>query len=156
MQKIRFLWVGKLKKPFWAEACAHYMSAVRRFHETSEIIVKDAPSHMGRTERIHKESDALAAKLVSSDYRICLDEKGKSLTSKAFADMLGRLLEDPAKAPCFIVGGAYGMSEDFMKSCDARIALGPMTLPHELARTLLLEQVYRGLSILRGLPYHHE
>jgi 23S rRNA (pseudouridine1915-N3)-methyltransferase len=156
MQKIRFIWVGKLKKPFWVDACAHYMAAIRRFHEASEIVVKDAPAHMKRHERIQRESDALAAKLSPSDYCICLDERGKSHSSVAFADMLGKVLEDPAKGPCFIIGGAYGLSAEFKTSCDALLALGPMTLPHELARTLLLEQVYRGLSIRRGLPYHHE
>lgn len=81
--------------------------------------------------------------------------QGSSYSSEEFAAGLEKWLEDPIRRPCFILGGAFGLSDEVRERCDRLISLGPMTLPHELARVVLLEQLYRAMTILKGTGYHH-
>ena len=77
------------------------------------------------------------------------------MASREFASWLERLIEDPGRQPVFVLGGPHGLSPDILSRADAVLAFGPGTLPHELARIVLLEQLYRALTILAGHPYHH-
>ena len=86
---------------------------------------------------------------------ICLDEKGKEMTSVELSKHLLHWTEDPNLTPCFVTGGPFGLSEEVRKAARVKLSLSKMTLPHELARTMLLEQLYRAASILKGSPYHH-
>ena len=86
---------------------------------------------------------------------ISLDRKGRLFTSRQLSSALKVWLETPGRTPCFVIGGAYGLSRDVVSRSDLTLSLGPMTLPHELARVVLLEQLYRADAILRNLPYHH-
>lgn len=155
MKSIKIVSVGKLKKPFWVEAAGHYLTGLSRLIPVACFTVKDAPGHLPVEQRKKTESDALLTKTEASDRLIILDTNGRSLSSEQLSKQLIRWIDDPQKRPCFILGGAFGLSESAKKQADCLLSLGPMTLPHELAHVVLLEQLYRAMTILSGFPYHH-
>ena len=89
-----------------------------------------------------------------ANYKVALDVMGKSLSSEAFAKVLAKHANGGAKTCAFLIGGADGHGEDVLAGCDLRLSLGPLTLPHGLARVVLAEQLYRAATILSGHPYH--
>ena len=86
--------------------------------------------------------------------RIALDIGGTTRSSEGFADHLSRLMLDGRSHIVFVLGGAAGLDDGIVGAADERLTLGPLTLPHQLARVVLLEQVYRAFRIMRGEPYH--
>ena len=156
MAALRFVWVGKLKEPFFRDACAHYMQRLARFHGVDEQVVKDAGGKLPPKVKADKEGEAILARLDARDHVVLLDEGGTALASRKWAARLARWVEDPGRTPCFIIGGPFGLSDAVRARAGETLALGPMTLPHELARVVLLEQLYRAASINAGLPYHHD
>lgn len=153
--KIKFLWVGKLKERFWQDAASHYWKRLSRYFELKEAVLKDGPAQASRAEKIRIESRAIQSKLEAADYCICLDSSGKNPTSPQLAKLLSSWIESPGQTPCFVLGGAHGLSSDLLRQSSFVLSLGGLTLPHELARILLLEQLYRAATIMHGHPYHH-
>jgi 23S rRNA (pseudouridine1915-N3)-methyltransferase len=128
--------VGKVKAPY-ADAVAHYERLLRKQARVDVVEVAD--------------DAAVARRVPERAYVSLLDDRGSAYDSEAFA----RWLEERRQAGrdvCFVVGGPYGTELD---RCDHRLSLGPMTLPHQLARVVLLEQLFRAHKILAGEPYHH-
>lgn len=106
-------------------------------------------------ERNHQEGVRILASLKQSDLPIALDAAGAAFTSREFAQFLAACDLSLRKRPAFIIGGPYGLAPEVLAACAQRISLSAMTFPHELARVLLLEQIYRAETILRNFPYHH-
>ncbi|MGD9608894.1 MAG: 23S rRNA (pseudouridine(1915)-N(3))-methyltransferase RlmH [Desulfovibrionaceae bacterium] len=154
MKTIRLLVVGAAKAPWFREAASHYLTALRRHVPVEEVVLRDGKAS-DRERRMAEEGRAILAKLGPRDLLVVLDENGRSLASRELASRLGQLLEDPGRRPCFVVGGAFGLPPEVLARADLTLALGPGTLPHELARVVLYEQLYRASSILAGAPYHH-
>ena len=148
--------VGRLRTVFFKSAAAHYLERIRKWRDVEERIINDADSALPPADKIKLESAKLLESLGPNAWPVCLDEKGEKLTSRAFATLLNRIGEDTGRIPHFIIGGAYGFDDSVREKARNIISLGSMTLPHELARVVLYEQLYRAESILRGLPYHHD
>ncbi len=153
---LRIIAVGALKTAHWKQAAAHYKERIQHWRQVQEIIVKDADPALPTAERNAKEGQKILASIAPTDILICLDEKGKNYTSRQFAKFLETISENATQNPCFVIGGAFGLDDSVRNSCKHMLALGPMTFPHELARVLLFEQIYRAECILRGVPYHHD
>jgi 23S rRNA (pseudouridine1915-N3)-methyltransferase len=102
---------------------------------------------------MRQEADALTA-AAGASVRVVMDERGQLLTSAELAQQLERWMNSGAKQISFIIGGAAGLEPSLRDSADLLLALSPMTLPHELARVILSEQLYRAMTIIRGEPYH--
>ncbi len=151
--RIHSIFVGKLKSPFWRSAADHYQTRLKRWYTYKEILVRDGSGT--HAEKKAREGQTILAKITSRDLVICLDEHGSTMTSPALAANLQTWFEHPVKAPCFIIGGAYGLDRAVLDRADLTLRFGPMTFPHELARVMLLEQLYRAATILRKIPYHH-
>jgi 23S rRNA (pseudouridine1915-N3)-methyltransferase len=156
MRRIRCIVVGKLKAPHFRDAVEFYTMRVSRYYPLEIVVLKDAPKALDPAGKASHEGMAILGKLASQDRPICLDERGKTLNSRQFAATMGQWIEDPGSQPCFIIGGAFGLSNAVHGSCTMSLALGPMTMSHELARVVLLEQLYRATAILHGHPYHHD
>ena len=154
MKHIRILAVGRIKTSHWQAAAEHYAKRLSHSLRLEEVIVKDADAKLPLPIRRETETERLLKQLRPSDTLICLDETGKTYTSKQFATFLQGLC-DTGKTPCFMIGGAYGLTESAVQSARHTLALGPMTFPHEMARVILLEQLYRAENILAGTGYHH-
>jgi 23S rRNA (pseudouridine1915-N3)-methyltransferase len=148
--------VGKVSEPFVREACAVYAEKIRRFADLNLIIVPEEKIlSRGKTEYIRRqEGRRIREKLRPNVFTAAVDEKGKSLSSEAFASSLEKWINSGLKDVAFIVGGPYGLDAALREEADFRLSLSAMTLTHGLARILLLEQIYRAFTILRGEPYH--
>jgi 23S rRNA (pseudouridine1915-N3)-methyltransferase len=152
---LRIIAVGALRAPHWKTAAAHYLERLKHWRRIHEHVVKDADAGLPEAERVRLEGQRLLQAVRVDDYLICLDERGKSMPSRAFAAFLGEISENASRTPCFVLGGPFGLAGTVRSQARCVLSLGPMTLPHELARVLLLEQLYRAETILRKTAYHH-
>jgi 23S rRNA (pseudouridine1915-N3)-methyltransferase len=141
---IRVIAVGKLKDRRLADLAADYQRRMRPLAPLAVVELKD--------QTPEKEARQFLDSLGSRDGRevvIALDERGESLDSRELADILGR-----HGSLAFLPGGADGLTAEVRARADRVVRLSRLTFTHEMARMILLEQIYRGLSILRGMPYH--
>ena len=118
------------------------------WHETGE---SRAPA---AAKRSAEEGAALLRLARDADVVLALDEHGKMLSSEAFAKLLAKIRDDGAKTAAILIGGADGLGADVLAKARTKISLGAITLPHQLARIVLAEQLYRAATILAGHPYH--
>lgn len=154
IKSFKIISVGKIKTSFWKEAYTNYAERIKNFCTLHEVIVKDASSDLSLEQRIEKEKLAIQKHIQSSDYVICLDERGKSLASPELAKICNtKALE---KNICFVIGGAYGLSNEIRARADLILSFGKQTFPHELALVVLSEQIFRTCAILKKTGYHHE
>ena len=149
MQKTTVIAVGKLKERFWKDACAEYLKRLSAYSPTT---VREIPDSTLDRE----EAPLLAAldKLPADAHVVLLDIRGKQASSEQLATKLESLAIQGVSHVAFVIGGSDGVSEAVRARCDERLSFGPITLPHNLARVVLLEQVYRAHKIIRGEPYH--
>ncbi len=137
-----------------------YLKRIKRYSSIEVVETKEGPSSlkMPRDEVLRNEGERIIKKLKAgngSDYLVALDEKGKSLSSRGFAEFIDRMMSGGKSRVSFIVGGAYGLHGSVTELCDMALSLSAMTLPHDLARLVLVEQVYRAFTIIKGEPYSH-
>lgn len=135
--KITVLSAGRLRPP-WTDDVAHYEKLLGRHCRLELVELRDA--------------DRLGGRVPGRAFVSLLDDEGESFDSVGFSRFLEKRRMS-GQDLCFVVGGAYGGAGGI--EADHRLSLGPMTLPHQLARVVLLEQLYRAHSILAGEPYHH-
>jgi len=145
--KIRILWPGKTRKIYFRSAIEDYAERVRKFLPLEIVEVREEPlSDSKRAKRLRAESRELAAHRQART-SVILDSAGRMLTSEEFSEWLGKVTGDID----FFVGGPAGLISDH---ASLRLSFGRMTLPHELARVVLLEQIFRALAIQHRIPYH--
>ncbi len=152
--KLRVLWVGKTQQEWVRSGIEEYAGRIRRYCplEISEAREEKA----SRQETMRERECERLLKLVPKGSRlVLLDEKGTELSSTEFAALIGRSRDGGVGELAFAVGGAYGFSASFRERSDAIISLSRMTFTHQMVRIFLLEQLYRGFTILNREPYHH-
>lgn len=157
--KLHLLSFGKLKAPGLREAADHYLKAMQMWSEVTETELKPEfvpdKSPETRIKIQAKERDLLLAKKSAGPKAlVLLDERGKALRSEEWAEML-RDLEERFGGVTFVIGSSLGFDPELRTEATKIVSLGPQTLPHELARVVMYEQVFRALSILNRHPYHH-
>lgn len=155
MKKAAIICIGKIKTSYWQNACQFYLKQIRYWRGIEAIEIKDGPANLKPAERIAEEGKRLLTCLKPGDLPIALSELGKQYTSPQFADFLRHCDENLIKRPAFIIGGPFGLAQAILAQCPQAISLSTMTWTHEMARVLLLEQLYRAESILHNTPYHH-
>ena len=159
MQKVTVLCVGKLKEKFYTEAAAEYLKRLQR-HCKCEIIelpesrLSEDPSPAEKQKALAAEAAAIREKLPKGGAVIAMCIEGKTMSSEDLADKLQQLQNNGVSRLCILIGSSRGMDEALKKEAGLRLSMSPMTFPHHLARVMVLEQVYRGLSILSGSKYH--
>jgi 23S rRNA (pseudouridine1915-N3)-methyltransferase len=136
--KVTIAVVGKVKAPF-VEADAHFRKMLKRHLPVEVVEVRDEVNLEGR--------------MPARSHVIALDRAGRAMSSKAWASWLSERRID-AQDLCFVIGGGDGLSARTMSLADERLSLGPQTMAHQLARIVLLEQLFRAAKILAGEPYH--
>lgn len=154
MYKAKIISVGKMKKGYWCDAVAHYEKMLRTSLRIEDIYVKDC-SHLSGEERKQQEASLIEQKITPKDHVIALHETGTLYTSRNFAAMLQASLEHPSEICCFVIGGAYGLGQSLLERARTRLSLSPMTMPHELARVVLYEQLFRATTIIANRTYHY-
>jgi 23S rRNA (pseudouridine1915-N3)-methyltransferase len=142
--KLKIVWIGKTKQPGIQSLTAEYLKRISYYTPTDSMSVNSEAALVRMVDKVRPGGEL-----------VLLDSRGKQFSSDEFADFLSRYQTSGETRPLiFAVGPADGFSDDVKKKAGTMISLGKMTLPHELARVVLLEQLYRGLSILKGHPYH--
>ncbi len=155
---IILLTIGKTSINYIKEGIAEYCKRLKRFISYKIIELPDSKRAGKISEKEQKESEGelILKNLTDSDYVILLDEAGKEYSSREFAEYLQRQMSSGRKRIIFVIGGPYGFSDSVYQRSDAKISLSRMTFNHEMVRLFFTEQVYRGFSIINGLPYHHD
>lgn len=156
--RITVLATGKLSEPCFCDGVQMY--AKRLLAWTSIECIEfseqrgDVSSDAARALLISKESEKVAAALPFGAYVILLDLRGKMLSSEDFSAFLGKCEIEGPYHIAFVLGGPYGVSPELRSKAHQVLSFSPMTFPHQMARLLLYEQLYRAFSILRGVSYH--
>ena len=112
--------------------------------------------NLSESQQKEKEGELILAKLTSTDQLILLDEKGTTFSSVDFSDYLQKKMNSGAKTLVFVIGGPYGFSDEVYQKAQGKISLSLMTFSHQMVRLFFVEQLYRGFTILRNEPYHHQ
>ncbi len=145
MLRITIFAVGKLKEQFWKDAVAEYL---KRLGGYAKIEVRELPD-----SNAEKEASALLSTLPERGPIILMDIRGKETSSEGLAQKIDNYALNSDSHISFIIGGSDGVKEVKQRATE-RISFGPITLPHNLARVVLLEQIYRAFKIIRHEPYH--
>lgn len=149
---LTFVWVGKTKNRHWAALEQTYLTRINYFTGSVVKIVKESDPHDAAAKRLQNKT--IEKYLKAGATTIVLDESGTHLSSGELAERLAGYQRNGVKEIVFIVGGAAGLSPELRRHADLTLSLSRMTLPHEMARVILLEQIYRAFCILNHLPYH--
>lgn len=154
--KITVVAVGKLKERFWADACAEYVKRLSAYASIKMVEIPDRdPVKTGGEEAGRAlEGKAILAAIPERSHVVLLDIGGKERSSEEIASHLNDLMLRGESSITFVIGGSCGVSSEVRARADERLSFGRITLPHNLARVVLLEQVYRAFKIMRGEPYH--
>jgi len=156
--KINFLFPGKTKESFYARGIELYLGRLVHMVEARELILKPALPK-GRGEAAEAQARALESSYImehcaKGEYVVICDIQAKLISSEGLAARFENLRQAGDKVVNMVVGGPWGIEDNLRSRADLRISFSPMTFPHELARLILLEQVYRAFCIINHIPYH--
>ncbi len=155
--KLLIIGVGKIRTGYLREGIEGYVTRIKRYHPLESLDIreeKQGGSHL-LSSVLKKEGERILSKLEKSDFAIVLHDEGGQTTSRGFADSIEKLLSSGKKRICFIIGGAYGLHPSVIERADTVLSLSKMIFPHEMARLVLTEQIYRAFTIIKGEPYSH-
>ena len=154
---IKILNIGKSKHNYLVQGVNDYLTRLGKYAIVQWVELPDArKKHYKTVDELKKlEADIFLAELKPSTFLIGLDEKGKRFTSRGFATQMNNWTRENGDI-AFVIGGAFGFHDSLYNRMNAKISLSDMTLSHQMVRLLLVEQIYRGYSILNGEPYHND
>lgn len=157
--KIKVITVGKLKEKYLKEGIAEYSKRLSRFTKLELIELPDekTPDRASQAENeqiLQKEAARIMGKIADRDYVIALAIEGKQFPSEAFSQLLSDVTVRGYSDIAFIIGGSLGLAPVVKKRADLLMSFGQLTLPHQLMKLVLVEQIYRAFMIQQGSPYH--
>jgi 23S rRNA (pseudouridine1915-N3)-methyltransferase len=147
--KFKFVWVGKTRDPHWKTLQDEYLQRLSHFVECEIVTIKDA----GGAESVEAEGNDLLAKLNQRTFVVLLDVTGRNLSSQELAAEIEKWRDRGQRDIAFVVGGAKGVSRRVAERADFTLSLSFLTFTHEMARVILMEQLYRAFTIIKGFPY---
>jgi 23S rRNA (pseudouridine1915-N3)-methyltransferase len=156
--KFRFIWPSSTADAELASVAGRYLGRIKHFYPIE--VVEVAPERGRQSEsdaaiiRRRSESARLIAAIPPRGFTVVLDERGQPMDSLKFAKWLERLTIDQPHGVNFVMGGDAGLDDAVKQRAQKLLTLSAMTLPHQLARVLLLEQIYRACTLMRNIPYH--
>ena len=147
--------IGRLGKAYWREAEKEYLNRLRHYTRLEIKELKDVRARGRSVEEMkHAESQTVLKEIADEAFLVVLDRSGSEMTSVQLAEFIESKQIHRTATLAFAVGGPYGFSDPLFSRADMILSLSRMTLPHELARIVLLEQLYRAFTILKGEKYH--
>lgn len=157
MFSLKIVIIGKQKAGSHREICDEYLKRLKSDVSVKIVELAEMPFHStAEKDKVLKIETEKIKKAISGDsFLIILEAAGKTFTSEKFAEQFNLLSESGARPITIVIGGPLGLSDEIKKEADLLLSLSPMTMPHDLARVVLLEQVYRAMTILRGKVYHY-
>lgn len=159
MLNVSVVCVGKLKEKYWRDACDEYSKRLGGFCrfkivEVDEEKIPDNPSRQQIENTINKEGERIISKIPKGAKVFAMCIEGKQMSSPKLAEKLDKLAVDGTSDIAFIIGGSWGLSEQVKSAAEIRMSMSEMTFPHQLARVMLCEQIYRAFQISSGGKYH--
>lgn len=159
MRAVTVVCVGKLKERFWREAMEEYEKRLSAYCDLriAEVADEKAPERLSDADRervLDKEGERILKQVPSDAFCMALAIEGKRYDSVGFANRVRAIQEAGDGKIAFVIGGSVGLSRAVYARADETVSFSDMTLPHQLARVVLLEQLYRGYRIRNGEPYH--
>jgi len=152
--KIKILFVGKTVDDRITSIVDDYLKRIKNIDITVKIVPGAKKKYSVEVQK-SEEGRSILSFIDDSEFVAILDDKGDSFTSRQFAEWLERR-QTSSRNITFVVGGAYGFSNEVYDRADSRISLSKMTFSHQIVRAIFAEQLYRAFTIIAGLPYHHE
>lgn len=151
--------VGKVKEAYWQAALAEYLKRLGPYRPVEVVELPDEKADPAQTPALieqarRREGERILAALKPGAHLVALWENGEQLDSRALSERLARLDHEGAREAAFVIGGANGLDPAVLARADWKLGLSRLTLPHQLARVVLVEQLYRAERIRRGEPYH--
>ena len=143
---IKIICIGKIKEKYLNELINDYMTRISKYHKLEIIELKDSTKE--------KENEEILKYINDKDYNICLDIKGKTLTSEELSQNIDKIFTDGYGTITFIIGASEGLIEEVKNKCNYRLSFSSFTFPHGLFRGILLEQIYRAFKIMNNESYH--
>ncbi|MEZ4837949.1 23S rRNA (pseudouridine(1915)-N(3))-methyltransferase RlmH [Flavobacterium sp.] len=155
---IRLIAIGKTDNKNLQLLIEEYLKRLSFYIKFDMEIIPDIKNakNLSETQQKEREGELIMSKLATTDFLVLLDENGKTFNSVEFANELQKKMNAGTKTLVFVIGGPYGFSETIYQKAQQKISLSKMTFSHQMVRLFFIEQVYRGLTILRNEPYHHQ
>ena len=155
--KLKIICIGKSKRGYLSHGIKDYLTRLKHYTSMEWIELQPAPKpKVSQCEvRVEQESERIRKHIHASAVTVALSEGGKEFSSLDFAGWLERQMIEGKQEIVFIIGGDQGLSPSILSDAQLCLSLSRMTLTHQMARLILLEQIYRAFTIIRGEPYHH-
>ena len=156
--KIVLLQTGKTSEKYINEGVTNFAVRLQKYSVFEIVTLPDIRNtrNMPVKEQKLREGEKIVQFLRNDDYIVVLDEHGKEFTTVEFSEKLEKIFMLQKKRIVFVIGGAYGFSEEVTGKADLRLSLSRMTFSHQVVRLLFMEQLYRVFTVLKGEPYHHD
>ncbi|KAB7531752.1 23S rRNA (pseudouridine(1915)-N(3))-methyltransferase RlmH [Flagellimonas olearia] len=156
--QITLIAIGKTDDPDLERLIAIYEKRLQHYIKFQLQVIPDIKNskNLSEAQQKEKEGELILGQLQNSDVLILLDEKGKQYTSVEFSQFLQKKMNSGIKNLVLAIGGPYGFSDTVYNRCNGKISLSKMTFSHQMVRLFFVEQLYRGFTILRNEPYHHQ
>lgn len=155
---IKLLTIGKTDNKNLQSLIDEYTKRLSFYVKFDVEIIPDIKNvkNLSEAQQKEKEGELILSKITPTDHLILLDENGKTFSSVGFSNFLQKKMNAGIKTLVFVIGGPYGFSENVYKQATGKVSLSEMTFSHQMVRLFVIEQIYRGFTILRNEPYHHQ
>lgn len=155
---IKLIAIGKTDSKPLETLMQDYIKRLNFYVKFEMEIIPDIKNakNLSVAEQKQREGELILSKITPTDFLVLLDENGQDFTSMAFSKELQKRMNSGIKTLVFVIGGPYGFSEQVYKNAKGKISLSKMTFSHQMIRLFIIEQIYRGFTILRNEPYHHQ
>ena len=155
---IRLLTIGKTDNKALQTLIDDYTKRLSFYVKFDLEIIPDIKNvkNLSEAQQKEKEGELILSKITPTDHLILLDENGKTFSSVGFSDFLQKKMNAGIKTLVFVIGGPYGFSDAVYQKAQGKVSLSEMTFSHQMVRLFVIEQIYRGFTILRNEPYHHQ
>ena len=156
--KIKLLAIGKTDNKQLIQLIDEYQKRLKHYIKFEFLVIPDIKNvkNLSEIQQKEKEGELILNKLQNTDQLILLDDKGKEFTSIEFSKFLQKKMNSGLKQMVLVIGGPYGFSDAVYKKAQGKLSLSKMTFSHQMIRLFIVEQLYRGFTILKNEPYHHE
>lgn len=156
--QIKLIAIGKTDQKELQDLVQEYMKRLSFYVKFELEVIPDLKNvkNLSEMQQKEKEGELILAKISSTDHLMLLDENGKTFSSVGFSEFLQKKMNAGIKTLVFVIGGPYGFSETVYAKAQGKISLSAMTFSHQMVRLFFIEQVYRGFTILKNEPYHHQ
>ena len=156
---IQIICIGKLKEKYWVDAIKEHSKRLSSFCkfsviELSECKVNSDPNEKQIKHILQEEGNAILQKIKPNDYTVAMCIEGKNISSPQMSNLIDNVQLEGKSTLNFIIGGSWGLSEEVKQRADFKLSMGKMTFPHQMARVMLTEQIYRSFQISSNGKYH--